>query len=336
MYDSISIAILLGISLIYFENNYLKLALVSLFALSALSYVFDFFSKNQRIKNQLQDLKSKELKVQLKPREQPKHEPSKLLSQSPVKTIRQFRSQNFQSPSSSPASAKIIPQVEIVKKPLDFQLSLTQKFQNALKPLLPLEKEIIEDGIVFKDSDATAKLTHLDFDSLSEKMKQWVSEHVLKKLAQRINDVDQELEKLGWDHLKCSACTYQESLNGTLVKTFTQTGNTQTPSNLLELQKLYPQERIVQERLQLEKHLTFEYNCRNYIVDRIKELAKGHMIASFKWNSGGKKWDSQGFPSDSLLVLNLVLKFMDELFIPSRGFNFTQKYFIDCSTSVSF
>jgi hypothetical protein len=81
-----------------------------------------------------------------------------------------------------------------------------------------------------------------------------------------------------------------------------------------------------------------DFNCRGYIVARLRQLAVGSCISQFKWNSGmkydGKSWNSQNFPSDAYLLMHLFCRYMDES-IPGHGIGldpqrpFTTKYFVD-------
>ncbi|KAI4488760.1 hypothetical protein M0802_011270 [Mischocyttarus mexicanus] len=55
-------------------------------------------------------------------------------------------------------------------------------------------------------------------------------------------------------------------------------------------------------------------NNQEYLVKRIKTLAKGGSMSEFKWNSGGshngKEWDSS-LPTDSAVIMHLIATYMD-------------------------
>ncbi|XP_015119339.1 transmembrane protein 209 [Diachasma alloeum] len=55
-------------------------------------------------------------------------------------------------------------------------------------------------------------------------------------------------------------------------------------------------------------------NNQDYLVKRIKQLAKGGSMSEFKWNSGGsyngKPWDPST-PTDTAIVMHLVSSYMD-------------------------
>lgn len=100
-------------------------------------------------------------------------------------------------------------------------ISLPGTFQNALKPVQsPVRKEIIEDGLVFKEADVTLTLWHASqhIDSWSENLKTWLAKKVFQSLVARIDKVDLEFTKIGWTNLTCDAATYGESLNNGIFK----------------------------------------------------------------------------------------------------------------------
>ena len=90
----------------------------------------------------------------------------------------------------------------------------------------------------------------------------------------------------------------------------------------------------------VERFLSIDFNCREYMVDRIRQLAQGSCMSQFKWNSGGsrkdKTWNNQNFPSDSYLVMHLFCRFMDE-HVPGSTYGsdfrypFSSKYFVQAA-----
>lgn len=107
----------------------------------------------------------------------------------------------------------------------------------------------------------------------------------------------------------------------------------------MELQSLYGNEQVVKERLAIEKYLLFDFNCKDYIVARIKQLASGSCLSQYRWNSGvtfhNQPWNSQQYPCDAYIVMNLFFRFLDEL-CPGQGLYsqqlFTQKYVVQASS----
>ncbi|KAI6659305.1 hypothetical protein LOD99_14976 [Oopsacas minuta] len=67
----------------------------------------------------------------------------------------------------------------------------------------------------------------------------------------------------------------------------------------------------------------------DYLVNRIRELAKGSDISLYRWNSGGsykgKKWDSS-FPTDAQILIHLFCTYMDSMVPPTLSIADTQPF----------
>ena len=193
-----------------------------------------------------------------------------------------------------------------------------QQFQPALKPSAALvPKEVIEDGLTLIGFEKTISEWNVSpyIDEWADNVRMWVSKHVIVHILETMATVDKELLAQGLSHLTCENSTYVESLNGPMNQapaTIPQTNlfSTQTqqvpdkPLNLLQLQQKYGSSPIVQQRMCLERYLNFtDFNCRAYIVERIKALGKGSCLAQFQWDGGQKwkqkDWNHDDFPSDS-------------------------------------
>ncbi|KAJ3365042.1 hypothetical protein HDU91_002342 [Kappamyces sp. JEL0680] len=223
--------------------------------------------------------------------------------------------------------------------PFQGSISLNSRFQHALKPTQsPVRKEVIEDGLVFKDAELWRVENYID--TWSDRLREWLASHVFQTLVARIDKVDAALKSMGWDHLTCAKATFAESLNL----------SPQQPSQSVQSFAQQPfafgsslaKEPFAAERMALERHLSFDNNTRGYVIERIRGLARGSGLAQFRWNSGVKyndiPWNNQQFPSDAFLVMTLFCRFMDEK-CPGEGFSpnplhpFTSKYFIDMPKS---
>ena len=72
----------------------------------------------------------------------------------------------------------------------------------------------------------------------------------------------------------------------------------------------------------------------DYLVNRIRELARGSDISLYRWNSGGtyksKKWDSS-FPTDAQILIHLFCTYMDSMIPPTLSIAdthpFTSRFF---------
>lgn len=90
---------------------------------------------------------------------------------------------------------------------------------------------------------------------------------------------------------------------------------------------------LLRKRHRLEKYTkVLGATSREYLIQRIRELAKGSYMAEFKWNGGGlwkgKEW-SQEFPTDAQIVFHLFCTFMDFVLPDQQSANgkpFTGKY----------
>jgi hypothetical protein len=228
--------------------------------------------------------------------------------------------------------------------------SLPNKFQNALKPSQsPVKKKIIEDGLIFKDADYTLSKWHIEnyIDIWTENMRRWVAKHVLQSLVQRIDNVDGVLKNMGWDHLTTTIATLATGMSS-LSQPTGLNNQPQRPNSLIDLQRMYSKEPIALERLALERHLAFEQ--REYVIERVRQLARGSGVASYRWNGGQKfkdiPWSPQQFPTDGFILMSLFCRFMDEkcpgegLFFssnhrysPNSMHPFTTKYYVDIPKS---
>lgn len=79
----------------------------------------------------------------------------------------------------------------------------------------------------------------------------------------------------------------------------------------------FSQNPVVQKRQMLEKYMDVHGSpSREYIVQRVKELAEGGCMAAFRWNGGGswqgKPWTTE-LPTDSQILIHLFCAHMDGL-----------------------
>ncbi|KND03703.1 uncharacterized protein SPPG_01168 [Spizellomyces punctatus DAOM BR117] len=236
------------------------------------------------------------------------------------------------------------------------------KFQVASKTSTPSKvQERIEDGIVVKEPQKTLDEWNVGsyIDEWTENARKWLATKVVKPLARRIELSDYYFSELGLDHLQCGSATMQAGLmaanmaameaitasttgapNSSLfgsTSVSTQSVDGKYPT-LYDISQKLRKNLVVQERLKLENHLTLpEFNCRGYIVERIKILAKGNNLAMYQWNGGsdmeGKPWSNDKQPTDAQLVMHLFCRFMDEMmpgenFATYGNFPFSSKFFI--------
>ncbi|KAI8927752.1 cytochrome B561, N terminal-domain-containing protein [Entophlyctis helioformis] len=210
------------------------------------------------------------------------------------------------------------------------------RFQPAIKPTATLvAKEVIEDGLPVKDA---AKLldewkTEPYMDEWAESMRKWLATRLLDPLVRRIQETDEKLAALQLQHLGCSFAASAEGVQIRMAAATKPAVNI-SPARPSELADCMPKEPLVAERVTLERYLE-QFANRDYVIDRIKVLAKGSCLAQFQWNSGqawkGKPWTHESFPSDAELVMGLFCKYLDEhirILEPHKKSGFTDKHFL--------
>ena len=143
-------------------------------------------------------------------------------------------------------------------------------------------------------------------------LRMWISQTILDRLVKEIDAVDEALQNhaladvrvgsVGLERLKKTAQILQVSQNiPTLV-------------SLVPFLELTPNQ--------------------EYLVARIRELAKGGCISEFRWNSGGsfhnKDWEEH-LPTDSAIVMHLFATYLDSQLPPlpqnPDGRPFTAQHF---------
>eukprot|EP00842_Homolaphlyctis_polyrhiza_P005046 jgi/Hompol1/5542/HPOL_004522-RA len=201
--------------------------------------------------------------------------------------------------------------------------SLT-RFQPAIKPASNLvAKQVIEDGLVVKEPSLTQSEWNTEhyIDEWAEGVRKWLATKLLDPLVRRIDKVDSDLTAQGLVNFVCANASSTDAVQirapgsvqpmpsfqsapqqttapvglfGGLSKPslFTPAQSIaapvapQTPPQTLQqLLDRYPNEPIVRERASLEQFLTIgKYNCRAYILARIRSLTPVIMIREqTKW-----------------------------------------------------
>lgn len=144
-------------------------------------------------------------------------------------------------------------------------------------------------------------------------LRRWISETILERLVREIDAMDQGFQRLGLADIKIGAVGLER-----LKKTVQMA---QVAQNMPTLPSLV-------------RFLEFSSN-QEYLVARLKELAKGGCMSEFRWNSGGKfhgkDWDEH-LPTDAALVMYLVATYLDNQLplLPHNheGQPFTSEYLV--------
>ncbi|KAL1915930.1 uncharacterized protein VTP21DRAFT_6318 [Calcarisporiella thermophila] len=251
-------------------------------------------------------------------------------------------------------------------KPLNMRSTTHhQRYQTApraspSRPETSKSKHITGGETYFRPDQAAEKLKiHPFVEMWIENMRKWMSEKIVQHVASRIDQVDAELAKLELGHLSCSMASlagegadavrletpvtsgslFSANTNATSTWFGSQSAQSEKPKTLTDLFRRFGNLPVVRERLKLEKYLTMRgYGDRAYIIERIKTLSLGGVLAAYRWDGGAvtwgdnKKWTPDQ-PTDAHLLMHLFCSFMD-LATPGEGdsifgsYPFTAKYFV--------
>ncbi|XP_064485050.1 transmembrane protein 209-like isoform X2 [Ornithodoros turicata] len=143
-----------------------------------------------------------------------------------------------------------------------------------------------------------------------ENLRKWVSQTILVKLSSEIDSINNTLKRLGSSDLQIGEASQSTLRQVSLTKS----------QHLPTLSALLP-------------YLDLNAN-QEYLVQRIKELARGGCMSDFRWSSGsrykGKAWGDY-LPTDCALVLHILCTYLDSRLPPDPrypdGKTFTSQFF---------
>ncbi|GJQ80784.1 hypothetical protein Trydic_g9375 [Trypoxylus dichotomus] len=128
-------------------------------------------------------------------------------------------------------------------------------------------------------------------------LRMWISHTILLRLIKEFDNIDDAFQKYGFNDIQIGKVGLDR-----LRKTAQTTQAIQfipTLATLIPFLELTPNQ--------------------EYLVKRIKELAKGGCMSEFKWNSGGsfngKDWDTS-LPTDSAIIMHLFATYLDTQLLP--------------------
>ncbi|XP_032895939.1 transmembrane protein 209 [Amblyraja radiata] len=151
----------------------------------------------------------------------------------------------------------------------------------------------------------------LDLDSWTANLRNWINETILNRLVKEIDCVNTQLRRLGCPELQVGETSITSLRQAALVRA------PQIPTLNIVIQ-----------------YLDMTSN-QEYLVERIKELAHGGCMSSFRWNGGGdyksRKWDTD-LPTDSAIIMRMFCTYLDSRLPPHPkypdGKTFTSQHFI--------
>ena len=151
-----------------------------------------------------------------------------------------------------------------------------------------------EDGHLYTtssdgNSDAIKKICSAKLSNYVANLRMWIASTILERIVCEINKIDSAFQLRGFNDMKIGSV------------------------GLERLKKTAENQQLVQLHIpmlpMLIPFLELTSN-QEYLVSRVKELAKGSCLANYKWNSGTTLSNStidEHIPSDSAVRSNIIL-----------------------------
>uniref|UniRef100_L7M7R6 Putative cytochrome n=1 Tax=Rhipicephalus pulchellus TaxID=72859 RepID=L7M7R6_RHIPC len=195
----------------------------------------------------------------------------------------------------------------------DTVISQLSHYQKATRSPQTMHGDDLNSSATFS-GDSVWKKWSIDKDKLDiwvENLRKWISQTIVKRVDSEIDSINTTLQRLGSSDLRIG-----EANPSTLQQVALSKGQ-----HVPTLASLLP-------------YLDLNSN-HEYLVQRIKELARGGCMSDFRWNSGsqnyrGKPW-SDSLPTDSAIVLHLLCTYLNSRLPPDPRFpdgkTFTSQFF---------
>lgn len=178
---------------------------------------------------------------------------------------------------------------------------------------LPSLETVENDSLEMHFGDTSLhklKISEKMLATWSERLRKWICQTILVKLVVEIDNINQSLSQMG--HPEC----HVGAVNLFALHQIAVTKCQHLPSLLAILPYL-------------DMHLNQEY-----LVQRLRDLARGGCLGDFKWNSGGSYGDKpwcDDLPTDSAIVIHVLCCYLDAFLPPEphfpEGKPFSSKYF---------
>uniref|UniRef100_A0A224YKK6 Cytochrome n=1 Tax=Rhipicephalus zambeziensis TaxID=60191 RepID=A0A224YKK6_9ACAR len=195
----------------------------------------------------------------------------------------------------------------------DTVISQLSHYQKATRSPQTMHGDDLNSSATFSGDSVWNKWS-IDKDKLDvwvENLRKWISQTIVKRVDSEIDSINTTLQRLGSSDLRIG-----EANPSTLQQVALSKGQ-----HVPTLASLLP-------------YLDLNSN-HEYLVQRIKELARGGCMSDFRWNSGsqnyrGKPW-SDSLPTDSAIVLHLLCTYLNSRLPPDPRFpdgkTFTSQFF---------
>ncbi|KAJ5077225.1 hypothetical protein M0811_00545 [Anaeramoeba ignava] len=141
------------------------------------------------------------------------------------------------------------------------------------------------------------EINERSFENWIQKLREWIGINLVQQITTNMKNLDNEFTKENIEELKSTHDPYM------LI------------SNMTNLNQNNP---LIQKRIQIEKYLHVRgFNCHEYIIQRIQNLAQNRYISEYKWNSGsnwnGIPFSNDKFPTDSQIIAHVFFTYLDFL-----------------------
>ncbi|NXO03671.1 TM209 protein, partial [Rhinopomastus cyanomelas] len=216
------------------------------------------------------------------------------------------------SPSSSPTfwnySRSLTDFAQTLRK-YQYQLACRSLAPSAHKDEADLSSKQAAEEVWTRVTMNRKLLEHVD--SWTAKFRNWINETILVRLVQEIESVSAQLRRMGCPEWQIGEASISSLKQAALVKA-----------------PLIPTLNALVQYLDLTPN-------QEYLVERIRELAQGGCMSSFRWNRGGdfkgRRWDTD-LPTDCSIIMHVFCTYLDSR-LPAHpkypdGKTFTSQHFV--------
>uniref|UniRef100_U5EWW8 Putative cytochrome n=1 Tax=Corethrella appendiculata TaxID=1370023 RepID=U5EWW8_9DIPT len=176
------------------------------------------------------------------------------------------------------------------------QSSTTNK--QAIKDETHLYSSGSKDSADISSSDLLKKISSSQLSTYVANLRMWISLTILQRLVNEISSIDQSFKSRGFSEIQIGSIGLER-----LKK---------TAENQQLVSSCTPTLPLLLPFLELTTN-------QEYLVQRIKDLAKGSCIADYHWNSGstfkGLNWDEH-LPTDSAIIFHVFCTYLDSQLRP--------------------
>uniref|UniRef100_A0A1B0BL71 Transmembrane protein 209 n=1 Tax=Glossina palpalis gambiensis TaxID=67801 RepID=A0A1B0BL71_9MUSC len=191
-----------------------------------------------------------------------------------------------------------------------YQLAPTTSSANQNKQV---SKEDIGLNIVDKNSEIIKRISSEKLSRYVGNLRTWISATILQRLANEIQKVDESFKHRGLLDMQIGSIGLERLKKTVENKQFVTLHMPMLP--------------LIVPFLEMSSN-------QEYLVQRIKDLAKGSCITDYRWDSGseyhGLKWDEH-LPTDAAIIFHLFCVYLDTQLMPlpqNEGRPFYSRYVV--------